>query len=131
MKKFKKVKPNEWQMPVMKNYKMACCDCGLVHNMTFKVINNYTQKKIKSGRLLMKATRDNKLTKELRNQTDNMNTVLKLLIKELKEWKAQHADSKIFFKGEELDKEAKKCFKNEIKHINELSVAIAILNECK
>lgn len=64
--KFKKVKPNEWQMPIMKWYKMACCDCGLVHNMTFKVIDNDTQKPIKNGRVLIKATRNEKLTKQLR-----------------------------------------------------------------
>lgn len=68
MTKFKKVNPNEWQMPIMKGYKMACCDCGLVHNFTFQVIDNDTQKKIKNGRVLIKATRNNKLTKELRKQ---------------------------------------------------------------
>lgn len=26
-----------WQYPIMKGYKMACCDCGLVHNLEFLV----------------------------------------------------------------------------------------------
>lgn len=28
----------EWVKPVMKNYRMKCCDCGLVHRIDFKVI---------------------------------------------------------------------------------------------
>jgi hypothetical protein len=27
----------EWQLPA-RHYKMACCDCGLVHNIEFRVI---------------------------------------------------------------------------------------------
>jgi len=68
---FYEVKPNEWQMPIMKKYKMACCDCGLVHNMDFKVIDNETQKPIKNARVLMRGTRNNKLTKQLRKEVTN------------------------------------------------------------
>ena len=28
---------SEWQQPKMAAYKMACCDCGLVHDMEFEV----------------------------------------------------------------------------------------------
>ncbi|HET7321161.1 MAG TPA: hypothetical protein VFI96_01620 [Longimicrobiaceae bacterium] len=28
----------EWVYPIMHGYKMACCDCGLVHNMNFRVV---------------------------------------------------------------------------------------------
>jgi hypothetical protein len=27
----------EWVQPVCKGYRMACCDCGLVHSMDFRV----------------------------------------------------------------------------------------------
>lgn len=27
----------EWIRPKRKGYKMACCDCGLVHNLDFRV----------------------------------------------------------------------------------------------
>jgi hypothetical protein len=27
----------EWVRPVRKGYKMACCDCGLVHGLDFRV----------------------------------------------------------------------------------------------
>lgn len=43
MAKYPKITVNDdnwsdWLKPVMKNYKMACCDCGLVHNIDFKIL---------------------------------------------------------------------------------------------
>ena len=35
--KYKKVKPGEWEQPVRRAYRLACCDCGLVHNMYFRL----------------------------------------------------------------------------------------------
>lgn len=29
---------SEWIQPVRKGYKLACCDCGLVHNVDFRVL---------------------------------------------------------------------------------------------
>lgn len=29
---------SRWVQPIMSGYKMACCDCGLVHNMEFQVL---------------------------------------------------------------------------------------------
>lgn len=28
----------DWETPVMEGYKMACCDCGLVHEVDFGVL---------------------------------------------------------------------------------------------
>jgi hypothetical protein len=28
----------EWVYPVMDGYKMGCCDCGLVHQVSFRVV---------------------------------------------------------------------------------------------
>lgn len=28
----------EWVYPIPDGYKMACCDCGLVHRMAFRVV---------------------------------------------------------------------------------------------
>lgn len=36
---YKKPKSGEWVQPKMSGYKMACCDCGLVHNLNFRVIS--------------------------------------------------------------------------------------------
>ena len=43
MAKHKRPKPNEdgwtdWIYPHMSDYKIACCDCGLVHAMQLKVV---------------------------------------------------------------------------------------------
>lgn len=29
---------NEWVTPVRRNYKLACCDCGLVHDVDFRIV---------------------------------------------------------------------------------------------
>lgn len=56
---FYRVEPDEWQMPFMKGYRMSCCDCGLVHRIDFKVIDeNDHDKEIKGVRVLMKANRE-------------------------------------------------------------------------
>lgn len=36
--KCKPVSDGEWVQPVMKNYFMQCCDCGLIHRMNFEVV---------------------------------------------------------------------------------------------
>lgn len=36
--KLKQVIDGEWQLPIMRNYRMACCDCGLVHNIDFRIL---------------------------------------------------------------------------------------------
>lgn len=43
MKAYPKVKTNEWVTPVRKGYKMACCDCGLVHELDFRIVKNKIQ----------------------------------------------------------------------------------------
>lgn len=34
---YEKPKAGEWIQPVRTNYKLACCDCCLVHRMDFRV----------------------------------------------------------------------------------------------
>lgn len=48
-----KQEDNEWVQPVRKGYKLACCDCGLVHEMDFR---------IHKGRVQFRARRHNKAT---------------------------------------------------------------------
>jgi len=43
--RFKEVKANSWQQPVMKGYLMKCCDCGLVHEMDFRIAYGKTEDK--------------------------------------------------------------------------------------
>jgi len=47
----------EWVKPIMKGYKMMCCDCGLVHKLDFKVIRWGRGHKV-----LFRAYRDNRAT---------------------------------------------------------------------
>lgn len=35
---YERPKANEWVRPVKAGYRMACCDCGLVHEMDFKAV---------------------------------------------------------------------------------------------
>ena len=42
----------EWQYPIMKGYRMQCCDCGLIHKVEFKVIKII--KRFKNGTWAMK-----------------------------------------------------------------------------
>lgn len=50
MAKFKQVGPNEWQQPIRKGYKMACCDCCLVHDMDFRIYRGKIQFRARRNR---------------------------------------------------------------------------------
>jgi len=53
---YKQVLDGEWIRPRMKGWKMACCDCGLVHVMNFKLRKEWP------GGIMVQATRDNRAT---------------------------------------------------------------------
>lgn len=55
--KYPKKQNGEWVQPVMTGYRMACCDCGLVHKMNFKVI-----KWGRGHKVIFQAFRDNRAT---------------------------------------------------------------------
>lgn len=55
--KYSEPKANEWVQPVKVGYRLACCDCGLVHDMDFRV---------KSGRIQFRARRNNRATSGIR-----------------------------------------------------------------
>lgn len=57
MASYEKPKAGEWVQPVRNGYKMACCDCGLVHNMDFRV---------KEGRAQFRVFRNNRSTALMR-----------------------------------------------------------------
>ncbi len=60
-KKYPDVKGGEWVHPAKKGYKMACCDCGLVHVLEFAHIPWGRGRKI-----VMRAWRDNRATGQMR-----------------------------------------------------------------
>lgn len=55
--KYPSPRAGEWVQPVRRGYKMACCDCGLVHQMDFR---------IKDKRVQFRAFRDNRATGQFR-----------------------------------------------------------------
>ena len=57
VKSYEHPKHNEWIQPVRKDYKMCCCDCGLVHNMDFRIYK---------GRVQIRARRNNRSTGQVR-----------------------------------------------------------------
>jgi hypothetical protein len=36
----KRLKDGEWTVPVMRGYRMRCCNCGLVHKVDFEFFEN-------------------------------------------------------------------------------------------
>lgn len=61
MATYKKAKDGEWLQPVRKGYKMACCDCGLVHTLDFRIHKN---------RIQFRAFRNNRSTALMRRWRD-------------------------------------------------------------
>jgi hypothetical protein len=57
MSSYQKVKAGEWVQPLHSGYKMACCDCGLVHLLEFRV---------RKGRVQLRGWRLNRSTAMMR-----------------------------------------------------------------
>mgnify|MGYP001581134559 CR=1 FL=1 len=55
--KYETVAEGKWVQPVHRGYKMACCDCGLVHIVDFRVWN---------GRVQFRVARNNRSTALMR-----------------------------------------------------------------
>lgn len=53
MSRYEQPAAGEWIQPIRHGYKLACCDCGLVHRMEFRVV---------AGRAQFRAYRDNRAT---------------------------------------------------------------------
>jgi len=63
MAKYPQVHEGEWVRPIRRGYKMACCDCGLVHRMEFKLVRRG------KGRFIwLRAFRDKRATAAMRKK---------------------------------------------------------------
>ncbi len=49
--------PGRWIQPIRHGYRMACCDCGLVHIIDFRVRKRHVQ---------LRVFRDNRATGQIR-----------------------------------------------------------------
>lgn len=47
MSTYEKPEENEWIQPVRKDYRLACCDCGLVHNVDFRIFGKKIQFRVR------------------------------------------------------------------------------------
>lgn len=59
------VTAGEWIFPVRRGYRMACCDCGLVHILDFKHVPN---PRGRGRKIMFRARRDNIATAALRRE---------------------------------------------------------------
>lgn len=65
---------SDWDVPIMKGYKLACCDCGLVHDMEFRVLQ--VTKRLKNGSWAGKKMSLGKWRIEFRAKRNNRSTAL-------------------------------------------------------
>lgn len=64
---------SEWIHPVCKpSYRMACCDCGLIHDMQFKVVKYRGQ-----SRIIFRASRNNRATSAMRRKFKSIKVIKK------------------------------------------------------
>lgn len=70
----------DWVSPEMAGYRMACCDCGLVHDMEFVVARveynedgsfNVLEEDIPGMKVLFRARRNNRSTAQVRRHKPN------------------------------------------------------------
>ena len=52
-------KDGDWIQPIRKGYKVACCDCGLVHKIDIRV---------RGSKIQYRATRDKRATGQFRRK---------------------------------------------------------------
>lgn len=63
MPRYEQLTDGEWVTPVMTGYRLACCDCSLVHRIDFKVSHVGSRHSLK-----FRATRITKATTALRKR---------------------------------------------------------------
>lgn len=56
---YERPESGEWVQPVRRGYKLACCDCSLVHRLDFRIHN---------GRVQFRAFRDDRCTGQQRRR---------------------------------------------------------------
>ena len=47
MSGYARPRADEWVQPVRRGYKMGCCDCGLVHDVDFRIVNGRVQFRVR------------------------------------------------------------------------------------
>ena len=65
---YERPEANEWIEPILKDYKLSCCDCGLVHNMDFRV---------QKGNVQFRVRRNNRSTGQMRRHMVAQDAMIK------------------------------------------------------
>lgn len=65
---YQKVAKDEWVQPKMTQYRAACCDCGLVHQIQFRVLDTKTGKPVKGVKVQFQVSRHNRATAAIRRK---------------------------------------------------------------
>ncbi len=60
--KYEQPKSGQWVQPIKSGYKLACCDCGLVHRVDFRIYR---------GRVQFRVFRDERATGQVRRHMIN------------------------------------------------------------
>lgn len=60
LKRLRKAKDKEWLQPRMRKFIMACCDCGLVHWVDFRIVGAKVQMRASRARNYTAAERRKK-----------------------------------------------------------------------
>lgn len=59
--KYEYAEDNEWIQPVKKDFKLVCCDCGLTHDVDFRIVRKGRKEKIQ-----FRVRRNNRITGQIR-----------------------------------------------------------------
>ena len=61
-KRYSTPRAGQWIYPIRRGYKMACCDCGSVHRVNFKLVRD----KLGRGKIMFQLFRDRRATAAVR-----------------------------------------------------------------
>jgi hypothetical protein len=70
--KYKQTFDGDWVKPEMNNYKISCCDCGLVHTVNIRIVEDKVEYQV---------FRDNRATSAKRRNKKKYNIKLKSKVK--------------------------------------------------
>lgn len=68
MPRYETVRDGDLVQPKMKGYKMACCDCGLVHEIKFRIVSKKTGKVVNGFKVQFNADRHPRATAAIRRK---------------------------------------------------------------
>lgn len=74
----------DWIHPLDDRFKLACCDCGLVHNMEFRIDD--------LGRINFRATRNNRSTGQMRRHAIAIDAANRVMNNPANSKAAKHAN---------------------------------------